>query len=692
MAANTSEDLRATVDELRRETVTLRLRVDHLERGRRPAPPRTLPVREAATAPAPAPAPPARALPTSPMPRRPHRSVGDLIDARVLAWMGGLATLIGILLFLALAASHGWIDLPARVALAGAAAAALMVGGAWLHEHRGRTEAAVAMVGTGTAGLLATLVVASEVYGLISPLAEVAGSLVVGATATALAIRWAGRAIGGLGLIGGLLSPLLVGAPSSAATLVVLLVATAAAIAVVVWRRWTWLAVAATLASTPQWSLWLLHGHSRLTDVLALTAFAFLGLGGAIATQRRSARERPAPAAVALLTLNAAIAALVGTVVLDAAGASSLVAALWLGALAGAHALPACTRRRPSPRFAELSCAIAVTLADVAFGLTAHGIVLALGWGAAAIGCAWLARRRDALPGGASVARVGLAAHLGLVLVRVAVLAPPSGLGDGGESLASLLAIATLAGTLLACAELTGQAHRTGRDALQLAGLATIAYLTATVLDGPALAAAWAAEAVALCQLGRGGADRVARIAGLAFLGGASMLATVAQAPPVSLLTGSPELLDVALALGAVAMACLHIAHTVSDRPWQHRSLIAGGAAAVLYLASVAVMTAFTQTSATTVDGLTVHEQGQVALSALWSITGVAVLIAGLRLHRPQVRIGGLALLLITAAKVFLYDLSTLGSIERVISMIVLGLLLLAGAFAHQRLRPAGGR
>jgi uncharacterized membrane protein len=40
------------------------------------------------------------------------------------------------------------------------------------------------------------------------------------------------------------------------------------------------------------------------------------------------------------------------------------------------------------------------------------------------------------------------------------------------------------------------------------------------------------------------------------------------------------------------------------------------------------------------------------------------------------------------AAKVFLYDLSTLGSIERVISMIVLGLLRLAGAFAHQRLRP----
>lgn len=684
MTESTIEDLRVTVDELRRDTVTLRLRIDHLERGRRPAPPHTLPVREAPPAPRPA-------LATPPMPRRPRRSVGDLIDARVLAWTGGLATLIGILLFLALAASHGWIDLPARVALASAAAAALMVGGAWLHERRGRTEAALAMVGTGTAGLLATLVVASQVYGLISPLAEVAGSLVVGTAATALAIRWAGRAIGALGLIGGLLSPLLVGVPSSGATVLVVLVATAAAIAVVVWRRWTWLAVGAMLAGAPQWSLWLLAGHSRLTDIAALTAFAFLGLGGAVATQRRSAGERTEPSAVALLTLNAAISALVGAVVLDAAGAGALLAALWLGALAGAHILPAVIRRRPCPRFAELSCAIAVTLADIAFGLLAHGIMLVIGWSAAAIGCAWLARRRDAVPAGAQIPRVGLAAHLGLALVRVAVFAPPTALGDGGQNLKSLLAIATLAAALLACAQLTGPAHRAGRDVLRLAGLAAIAYLTATVLDGPALVGAWAAEGVALCQLARSGEDRLARIAGLAFLAGASAQATLAVAPPVALLTGSAQLLDVALALGAVAVACLRIAHTVRDHPWRPHALIAGGAAAVLYLASVAVVTAFTQTSATSIDGLTIHEQGQVALSALWSITGVAVLIVGLRLRRPEVRIAGLALLLITAAKVFLYDLSTLGSIERVISMIVLGLLLLAGAFAHQRLRPGPG-
>jgi uncharacterized membrane protein len=85
---------------------------------------------------------------------------------------------------------------------------------------------------------------------------------------------------------------------------------------------------------------------------------------------------------------------------------------------------------------------------------------------------------------------------------------------------------------------------------------------------------------------------------------------------------------------------------------------------------------------------LSVHQQGQVALSELWSLVGLAVLVAGLRTNIAPVRTAGLALLLVAVGKVFLFDLSTLTSVYRVASFIVLGLLLLAGAFAYQRLRP----
>src|SRR5690348_8234255 len=50
--------------------------------------------------------------------RRPSdHSVSDLLGGRVLAWTGGAAMLTGIVLFLALAISRGWIGIDARVAL-----------------------------------------------------------------------------------------------------------------------------------------------------------------------------------------------------------------------------------------------------------------------------------------------------------------------------------------------------------------------------------------------------------------------------------------------------------------------------------------------------------------------------------------------------------------------------------------------
>src|SRR5207244_12595394 len=119
--------------------------------------------------------------------------------------------------------------------------------------------------------------------------------------------------------------------------------------------------------------------------------------------------------------------------------------------------------------------------------------------------------------------------------------------------------------------------------------------------------------------------------------------------------------------------------------------LLAGSAAALLYLASVAVVSAFqpgAETGSETILDLTVRQEGQVLLSMLWSLVGLSALIVGLRRGHAAVRSVALGWLLFAAGKVFLYDLSTLTSIYRVISFVVLGLLLLAGAYAYQRLRP----
>ena len=83
------------------------------------------------------------------------------------------------------------------------------------------------------------------------------------------------------------------------------------------------------------------------------------------------------------------------------------------------------------------------------------------------------------------------------------------------------------------------------------------------------------------------------------------------------------------------------------------------------------------------------RELGQLLLSALWAITGVAALVVGLRRDDRALRLGSLALLLVTVGKVFLYDLAALTSLYRVGSFIGLGLLLLVAAGIWQRMRPA---
>jgi uncharacterized membrane protein len=82
-----------------------------------------------------------------------------------------------------------------------------------------------------------------------------------------------------------------------------------------------------------------------------------------------------------------------------------------------------------------------------------------------------------------------------------------------------------------------------------------------------------------------------------------------------------------------------------------------------------------------------VQQHSQLALSAFWAALGFGGLVAGLVRDRRPLRLGGLALLGLAVAKVFVVDLAALASLWRVASFLVLGLLLLAGAFAYQRMR-----
>ena len=74
-----------------------------------------------------------------------------------------------------------------------------------------------------------------------------------------------------------------------------------------------------------------------------------------------------------------------------------------------------------------------------------------------------------------------------------------------------------------------------------------------------------------------------------------------------------------------------------------------------------------------------------LALTALWAIYAVALLVIGIIKQWRPVRLYALALLVIPIAKVFVYDVFVLKELYRIIAFVGLGALLLVSAYLYQR-------
>lgn len=75
----------------------------------------------------------------------------------------------------------------------------------------------------------------------------------------------------------------------------------------------------------------------------------------------------------------------------------------------------------------------------------------------------------------------------------------------------------------------------------------------------------------------------------------------------------------------------------------------------------------------------------QYAYSAAWALFGVVLLAAGIVGRRRLLRVASLAVMLLAAGKVFLFDVGRLGDVYRVLSFLGLGASLLLIAYLYQR-------
>ncbi len=647
----------------------LRSRVDSLE-GRAPAPPKPAPPpREPVAAretPAAAPGPPAPTLP--------KLDLEDLLGRRVLGWAGSIAVLLGVVFFLATAIRRGWIDETTRVALAYLGSTLLLGVGVYLYERQGKTQAALATVATAIAALYAATTAGTQLYDLIDPAVGLGVAGLVGAAGTAIAVRWSSPIVAGVGIIGAILSPVLVDAGTSGYSLAFMAVALCAAAGVLVWQRWDWLAAGAFVTSVPQLLFWLFEGADDdiVIRLVVLALFWAVYVVAAIGFELRVPTQKLRLSSASLLLTNAVLLAGAGWIALDELGHGD-VATSWVIGTAVAHvALGGLTvRGRSSREIALLLLAVGIGLSAIGLALAFDGPALVAAWAVESVLLTWLARRTREDRGyvfGAGFLALA-AAH------TLAIDAEPERLVE--EPVASAVVAASLvAAAAFACARLYRGPWAGWSRAFELLGAAALAYVVPLAFEGLPVVLGWSVLGVAAAAAGRR-----RELAAPAYLALAAAHALAVEVGPEALRIGVEDLVVAAVALAAVVTALGGVLRLGSFQPELRRGLEIVGAVGVVYLPSVAIV------DLTTTGELDPGQTPQVLLSAFWSVAGLGALVYGLLREARRFRLGGLTLLGVAVVKVFLYDLASLDEIYRVLSFIALGLLLLAAAFAYQRVR-----
>ncbi|GAB3140937.1 DUF2339 domain-containing protein [Amycolatopsis stemonae] len=110
--------------------------------------------------------------------------------SRVLAWVGGAVTLLGVVLLLVLAVQRGWLGPLPRVLVGAAFGLALTGIGVWLHRKPAGRTGAFALAATGIATLYLDAVAATTLYDFLPVLAGLAVGLAVAVGGLLVAVRW----------------------------------------------------------------------------------------------------------------------------------------------------------------------------------------------------------------------------------------------------------------------------------------------------------------------------------------------------------------------------------------------------------------------------------------------------------------------------------------------------------------------
>lgn len=394
-----------------------------------------------------------------------------LFGGRVLAWIGALATLLGLVFLLRSAVDSSWFTEEVRTLMAAFGSLSLLFAGVWLHEMKGHLEAARVAVAIAIPGLFATAVVATQAYDLISPVIGLEAAALIGAVGLFIAVRWSSMLVGSVGMLGALAAPMMVGTGTDGGWIAFVALALAASVGVLLWQRWNWLGLGAFAVSAPQLIAWIWQGTIAITEdgvgapseptllVLAvLVGFWALYAAAAFGYELRARGEEKLPVSSWLLLLFSSVFVFVIGCAVVSEG-SDLALNAWILGFAAAHLLlgGAAIRFGVHREIGSLLTAGGIALGSIGLANAFDGPMLVAVWSAMAAALAYMATRVDRSPSPAlsNAERLLYTAFgfLGLAILHMlSVEAPPIAIAEGVDDLgSSVVAIACCAGAALAC-------------------------------------------------------------------------------------------------------------------------------------------------------------------------------------------------------------------------------------------------
>ncbi|HEY0494698.1 MAG TPA: DUF2339 domain-containing protein [Kutzneria sp.] len=258
----------------------------------------------------------------------------DGAGSKLVSWIGGSVTLLGIVLLMVLAVQRGWLGPEPRVLVGGGLGLALIAGGLWVHRNPAGRSGAYALAATGIAVLYLDVAAATSLYDLMPQWAGLLVALVVAGGGLLLSARWNAQFIAVWVIIGcALCDPFLTHGftPLLVSFLVVLQIG---AMPVQLVRSWPSLALVAgvppVLASLLTTLITLRSGGEPLQTAGAALASTIVGVTIAVVITLRDQRDLSSPV---ILLATAPVAALAAGFALtrpESAWLAAIVAALML--------------------------------------------------------------------------------------------------------------------------------------------------------------------------------------------------------------------------------------------------------------------------------------------------------------------------------------------------------------------------